>query len=153
MTCSCGYVFILNPKSDGYADGRIVAPFRKASAGGTRYFTSNQLATEVAGMRTVKWAGVIVGSSFLIASVASIWGNNDSPVIPIGIGIVGAVTIAFVIIAFTKRLDTSQLDRAVKNSKPMGRLARIFYETTVLWRNYLQHGENQTSTITVSKEF
>ena len=58
MTCRCGYQFALDPKQDGYADRKIVAAFRKASSGETQFFTFNQLATEVAGMKP---RGQIIG--------------------------------------------------------------------------------------------
>lgn len=47
MTCRCGYGFLLDPKSDGIADGKFLAYVRRASANDTYYFTANQFYTVV----------------------------------------------------------------------------------------------------------
>ena len=40
---SCKYVFIFDPKTDGFADGRFQKIVEKISENNTVYFTKNQL--------------------------------------------------------------------------------------------------------------
>ena len=45
MKCGCGYRFALDPKKDGFADGKILAAVDRASEEGVRYFTKRQFVT------------------------------------------------------------------------------------------------------------
>lgn len=47
MTCKCGYQFAVDPKKDGFADGKILAAVARASEEGARYFTQRQFATAI----------------------------------------------------------------------------------------------------------
>lgn len=66
MRCRCGYRFILDPKSDGFADGKILAAYRRASGGETHYFTAPQMVTAVCNLPRSK-APMIIG--FLLLAV------------------------------------------------------------------------------------
>jgi len=121
----------LDPKRDGYADGRIRAAFRKASAGETRYFTRNQLATEVAGMRPGVVNGKTVGGVLVIGSVA-LWFLDLAPLVLClffgAIGVSEFVSSFLASLLGLGRLDTSKLNRAVDkyetNGKPCSFLLR-----------------------------
>jgi hypothetical protein len=127
MTCRCGYRFVLDPKCDGYADGRILAAFRKASAGETRYFTRNQLATEIQRMRPRATAPVVLGSLFLMAAIG-MWFFDVELAVPSLLAGAFGVLLIYLGVGDSARLDIAKLNRAVEKyeatAKPCSFLLR-----------------------------
>ena len=82
MRCRCGYAFKLDPKTDGYADGRILASYKRASGDSAHFITNNQMLT--AALSLQKWKGTFVfgvlfaGSSLvaLLSAGMGAWGKG-----------------------------------------------------------------------------
>ena len=78
MACICGYGFLLDPKSDGYTDGKFLASIRRASANGTYVFTKNQLyAAACRGLRSQNSAWFLM-IFVVIGAVVMVVGQADS---------------------------------------------------------------------------
>ncbi len=112
MTCRCGYRFVLDPKQDGYADGRLVAAFRRASCGGTCWFTRRQLATEIASMRSGTGVLFVFAVTFLGMSLFFAM-QSDWTVVAVVMGLIGLALIWFGLRG-PARLDLNKLYRAVE---------------------------------------
>ena len=74
MTCSCGYQFALDPKRDSFADGKLLAAVRRASADGALYFTQNQLVTELFRKPNVGCLLVFAVIAFFLAAAFGVAG-------------------------------------------------------------------------------
>jgi len=70
MKCSCGYVFLFNPKADHVSDGKFLAAIRRASANDTYFFTPNQLYAAYCRLthKSAKWPLIIA----IILTIAAV---------------------------------------------------------------------------------
>jgi len=112
MTCSCGYVFALDPKRDGYADGKLLAADRKASSDQTHYYTTNQLATTVEGMKPGKTPTVIISLVFIFVGIG-IYLLADEWLPMVCFGCVGLAILLTSLLGYD-RAKMDQLTRAVQ---------------------------------------
>jgi hypothetical protein len=61
--CKCGYLFVLDPQVCGMSDAEFAAHIDRVSAGGTRYYTQNQLFTAyLQATKRSRQARIILGS-------------------------------------------------------------------------------------------
>lgn len=127
MRCSCGYDFILDPKSDGYADNKLIAAARRASGNGERYFTPRQLATEVLAMRGSGASSIGCGMLLLLGSVVLIIANPTAWFVGTILGVGAMVGLHYGLIGIHK-FDYEQFRKALHkydNSKgPLPRMLR-----------------------------
>lgn len=130
MTCSCGYRFTLNPKTDELGDGRFVAIANAASGNDTFYFTENQLRAAYC-RRSVRHRGWFALAGLLICcGIGSIaWfvmrpGGGAAWFWTLALATFGAVGIPWAIMRY--RPDQEVVNRALAKwldaGKPLPRL-------------------------------
>lgn len=113
MNCRCGYQFVLDPKRDGYTDGKLLAVVRKASAADTQYFTFPQLATAAVGLRKSLFPMMCWGLLLLIiAGALFFYAPNLFPIA--GFLCFGGIVLLVSGIKGHGSLDVKQLRKAVE---------------------------------------